>query len=170
MACVQVAGDHDKGRIALFGIDAVNRSLGASFHRRCLYLEKWSPCVFILLGDANFWHCLCFILRNGNPRQDGRVHSSSDRSSFATKAAKEAGALAMRYLGNRDTLVVDFKGAQDWVSEADRDVGTFVRDKISEAYPDEVIFGEEHVAEPGSSGFDWVNDPIDVWRADGKSP
>ncbi|KIC43562.1 inositol monophosphatase [Ruegeria sp. ANG-S4] len=80
---------------------------------------------------------------------------------FATKVAEEAGALAIRYFANRDTLVVDAKGAQDWVSEADRNVETYVREKIIEAYPDDGIFGEEHAAKSGSSGFDWVIDPID---------
>ena len=89
------------------------------------------------------------------------MNNISDRSLFATKVAKEAGALATRYFGNRDTLVVDTKGAQDWVSEADRNVETFVREKIAEAYPDDGIFGEEHAAKTGSSGFDWVIDPID---------
>ncbi|WP_371808486.1 inositol monophosphatase [Ruegeria sp. HKCCC1038] len=89
------------------------------------------------------------------------MQSISDRSLFATKVAEEAGALAIRYFGNRDTLVVDAKGAQDWVSEADRNVETYVREKISEAYPDDGIFGEEHAAKLGSSGFDWVIDPID---------
>ncbi len=89
------------------------------------------------------------------------MHSISDRSMFATKLAEEAGALAIKYFCNRDTLVVDAKGAQDWVSEADRNVETYVREKIAEAYPDDAIFGEEHAAKSGSSGFDWVIDPID---------
>lgn len=66
--------------------------------------------------------------------------------------------------------MVDLKGTQDWVSETDRNVGTFVRDKISEAFKGDGIFGEEHLVKSGSSGFDWLNDPIDGWRADGKFP
>ncbi|MFY2823235.1 inositol monophosphatase family protein [Ruegeria sp. MALMAid1280] len=89
------------------------------------------------------------------------MHSISDRSVFATEVAEEAGALAIRYFGNRTALVVDAKGAQDWVSEADRNVETFVREKIAKAYPHDGIFGEEHAAKSGSSGFDWVIDPID---------
>lgn len=89
------------------------------------------------------------------------MDSISDRSLFATKVAEEAGELALRYFGKRSTLVVDEKGAQDWVSEADRNVETFIRQKISETYPNDGIFGEEHAAKAGSSGFDWVIDPID---------
>lgn len=67
----------------------------------------------------------------------------------------------MEYFARRDTLVVDAKGAQDWVSEADRNVETFIRQKISEAWPEDGIFGEEHGDKIGESGFDWVIDPID---------
>ncbi len=89
------------------------------------------------------------------------MSSISERKEFAISAAEEAGALASTYFNNRDTLVVDQKGAQDWVSEADRNVEAFVRQKITEAFPEDGIFGEEDVAKAGSSGFDWVIDPID---------
>ncbi len=84
-----------------------------------------------------------------------------ERRKFAISAAEEAGALASTYFKNRGTLVVDQKGAQDWVSEADRNVEAFIRQKISEAFPDDGVFGEEDEAKAGSSGFDWVIDPID---------
>ena len=89
------------------------------------------------------------------------MDSISQRKLFAAKVAKEAGDMALGYFRNRDTLVVDEKGAHDWVSEADRDVETFIRQIIGEAFPDDGIFGEEHAAKAGTSGFDWVIDPID---------
>lgn len=85
----------------------------------------------------------------------------SERKAFAITAAEEAGALASEYFKNRDALVVDEKGAQDWVSEADRNVELFVRQKITEAFPEDGTIGEEHEAKEGVSGFDWVIDPID---------
>lgn len=85
----------------------------------------------------------------------------SGRKAFAISAAEEAGALALTYFNNRDALVVDQKGAQDWVSEADRNVELFVRKKIAESFPEDGIIGEEHEAKAGVSGFDWVIDPID---------
>ena len=85
----------------------------------------------------------------------------SERCAFAVAAAKEAGSLALQYFKNREALVVDKKGAQDWVSEADRNVEVFLRQKIAESFPDDGVFGEEHAATSGSSGFDWVIDPID---------
>lgn len=86
---------------------------------------------------------------------------NSDRADFALAVAREAGALALSYFTDRDGLVVDQKGAQDWVSEADREVETFIRQRIGTAFPDDGIFGEEHAAKAGASGFDWVIDPID---------
>lgn len=89
------------------------------------------------------------------------MESFSERRDFAVVVAEEAGALAQGYFADPDSLVVDEKGAQDWVSQADRNVEIFIRQKIAEAFPDDGIYGEEHEAKDGSSGFDWVIDPID---------
>ncbi|MGV6805429.1 MAG: inositol monophosphatase family protein [Ruegeria sp.] len=83
------------------------------------------------------------------------------RKEFAVAIAEEAGAVALSYFAKRDNLIVDQKGAQDWVSEADRNVETFIRQKISETFPGDGLIGEEHGEKVGSSGFDWVIDPID---------
>lgn len=85
----------------------------------------------------------------------------SERKDFAVAVCKEAGTLAAGYFADRSTLVVDQKGAQDWVSEADKNVETFIRQRISEHWPEDGVFGEEHGAAQGRSGFDWVIDPID---------
>ncbi len=84
-----------------------------------------------------------------------------ERKDFAIAICKEAGTIASRYFSDRGGLIVDQKGAQDWVSEADRNVETFIRQRIAEAWPNDGIFGEEHGETQGSSGFDWVIDPID---------
>jgi fructose-1,6-bisphosphatase/inositol monophosphatase family enzyme len=47
------------------------------------------------------------------------------------------------------------------VSEADREVELFVRAEIGKAYPDDGIVGEEHAPKQGTTGYDWVIDPID---------
>jgi myo-inositol-1(or 4)-monophosphatase len=85
----------------------------------------------------------------------------SQRKRFATDLCRSAGDLALEYFNDRDNLVVDSKGAQDWVSEADKNVETFIREELCKAWPDDGIFGEEHGARTGTSGFDWVIDPID---------
>lgn len=85
----------------------------------------------------------------------------SERFEFAVELSRLAGDLARSYFARRDTLVIDVKGAQDWVSEADQAVETFIRDHIAKAWPNDGIYGEEHGNTAGTSGFDWVIDPID---------
>ena len=67
----------------------------------------------------------------------------------------------MEYFANRASLVVDQKGTQDWVSEADRNIEKFVRTRIAAAFPNDGIIGEEQAATVGTTGFEWVIDPID---------
>jgi len=83
------------------------------------------------------------------------------RTLFAIDVARRAGALGLDYFRRLDTLTIESKGHQDLVSEADRDVELFVRREIAAAYPDDGIVGEEHAPKPGTTGFDWVIDPID---------
>jgi myo-inositol-1(or 4)-monophosphatase len=73
----------------------------------------------------------------------------------------DAGRLGLRFFRNLDTLSIESKGHQDLVSQADRDVETFVRKAIADAFPDDGIVGEEHASKQGRSSFDWVIDPID---------
>ncbi|MBW4709014.1 inositol monophosphatase [Roseobacter sp. YSTF-M11] len=84
-----------------------------------------------------------------------------EKSAFAIDLCQLAGRKARGYFENRQELNVDQKGAQDWVSDADRNVELLIRDHISESWPRDGIFGEEHAATQGQSGFDWVIDPID---------
>jgi myo-inositol-1(or 4)-monophosphatase len=73
----------------------------------------------------------------------------------------EAGQLALHYFENQDELVVDRKGHQDFVSQADRNVETLTRKLLANAFPDDGIVGEEDAPKAGTSGFTWVIDPID---------
>lgn len=83
------------------------------------------------------------------------------RKAFAREVSHAAGQMALSYFHDRENLVVDSKGAQDWVSEADKAVETFIRDKIAMSWKEDGVFGEEHGSRQGTSGFDWVIDPID---------
>jgi myo-inositol-1(or 4)-monophosphatase len=85
----------------------------------------------------------------------------SARRDFAIEVCQQAGHKAREYFADRASLVVDRKGQQDWVSEADRGVEVFIRQRLSEVWPEDGIYGEEHGAKTGTSGFDWVIDPID---------
>lgn len=84
------------------------------------------------------------------------------RLTVAEAIAARAGALALRYFHDRDSLHVEAKRTlQDMVSEADREVETLIRDALSAAFPDDALLGEEHGIRPGTSGLTWVIDPID---------
>lgn len=89
------------------------------------------------------------------------MQSFEDRQQFAITLCKEAGETALSYFRDRSNLAVDQKGAQDWVSEADRNVELLIRERLADAWPEDGIYGEEHDPTPGTSGFDWVIDPID---------
>ena len=83
------------------------------------------------------------------------------RTEFANSLARSAGSLAKEYFSDHQSLTIDRKGPQDWVSEADREVERFVRSEISKAWPNDGIVGEEFGAEAGDAEFLWVIDPID---------
>lgn len=86
---------------------------------------------------------------------------SAARTEFAIDLARRAGELGLTYFRSLESLTIESKGHQDLVSEADRDVETFIRKAIAERYPQDGIVGEEHAPTRGSSGYDWVIDPID---------
>jgi len=68
------------------------------------------------------------------------------RYRFAQGLARRAGERALRHWRARDRLVVELKGSQDWVSEADRDVENLLREEIAAAFPQDRFLGEETAA------------------------
>lgn len=87
--------------------------------------------------------------------------SLDDRLTFAVELARKAGGFALSRFRAIDTLVIESKGHQDLVSDADRATETLIRDAIAARWPDDGIVGEEHGRKHGTTGFDWVIDPID---------
>lgn len=85
------------------------------------------------------------------------------RLAAAEAVAREAGALALRYYRGREALVVEQKGPQDIVSEADREVERLVAARLAALYPRDGLLGEEAGHSIGPAGADgvWVVDPID---------
>jgi myo-inositol-1(or 4)-monophosphatase len=85
------------------------------------------------------------------------------RFDAAQAIAREGGALALSYFGNRENLNVDYKYRHSEVSEADQKTEALIRRRLEEAFPDDGFLGEE----TGSQGLDderpgtWVVDPID---------
>jgi len=83
------------------------------------------------------------------------------RFEAARRIAESAAQTALQHFTNHDSLKIESKGTQDWVSNADREVELEIRAALSSAFPDDSIVGEEHDNKSGSSPFTWVIDPID---------
>ena len=86
-----------------------------------------------------------------------------ERRSFAEDLAFEAGQLALSYR-DRDDLEIRSKGVLDWVTEADLATERLIRSRISVAFPDDQVLGEEGGSEGGPTATPhctWVVDPID---------
>ena len=88
--------------------------------------------------------------------------SSHARHVAARKIARKAGELAHDYFARRGALAVETKGAQDYVSQADRAVETLIRAELVEEFPDDAFLGEETAASfAGDEERIWIVDPID---------
>lgn len=85
------------------------------------------------------------------------------RLDIARCAAHAAAAQARRSFAERDKLEVHSKGAQDRVTEADRNSEMLIREVIERHFPGEAVLGEEYGGAPVAGGRDglWVIDPID---------
>ncbi|MGH2561709.1 MAG: inositol monophosphatase family protein [Thermomicrobiales bacterium] len=81
----------------------------------------------------------------------------------AVTAAREAGVLLRERLDSARR--VEFKGAVDLVTDADRASEALIAARIREALPDHVIFGEEGTGGPAAgidrSSYVWIIDPLD---------
>src|ERR1041385_1937133 len=93
---------------------------------------------------------------------------------FAVQIAEAAAPIALRYF--RASLDVQNKlsgsgpsaglrAGFDPVTQADREVETFLRREIQRRFPEHGMIGEEHGEVCGASPFCWVIDPIDGTRA-----
>ncbi len=80
---------------------------------------------------------------------------------IAIKAARRAGKIITRYLGDLDTLKIHEKGLNDLVTLVDQAAENDIIDTIRRAYPNHAILGEETGYHTGSDEFVWVIDPLD---------
>jgi myo-inositol-1(or 4)-monophosphatase len=80
----------------------------------------------------------------------------------AQRIARKAGEMAHDFFVRRDTLTAEFKGAQDFVSHADREVEKLIAGELKSAFADDAFLGEETAASfKGRLDRIWVVDPID---------
>ncbi|WP_026185981.1 inositol monophosphatase family protein [Thioalkalivibrio thiocyanodenitrificans] len=79
---------------------------------------------------------------------------------IAIKAARAAGQVIVRHMGRLDSLTVQDKRPNDFVSEVDHLAEREIIRVIHRAYPDHGILAEESGAQ-GSSDYQWIIDPLD---------
>jgi myo-inositol-1(or 4)-monophosphatase len=79
---------------------------------------------------------------------------------IATRAARSAGRILLRYAERTDHIAVTSKNRNDFVSEVDRGAEAAIIQELRSRYPDHAILAEES-GEHSGSDFQWVIDPLD---------
>ncbi len=82
------------------------------------------------------------------------------RLSLALEAADAAGKITLEHFASPG-LAIETKSDGSPVTQIDRAAETAIRKLIQAAFPDDAIEGEEHAQTPGTSGYNWIIDPID---------
>ena len=81
---------------------------------------------------------------------------------IALKAARKASEIIVRAFERLDTLTIEEKGRNDYVSEVDKNAEKEIIYHLSKAYPDHKFLGEESGASGTSdSDYEWIIDPLD---------
>ncbi|MEK6703562.1 MAG: histidinol-phosphatase [Planctomycetota bacterium] len=83
-----------------------------------------------------------------------------DRLQLAVSIAREAGDLTLKYF-RAANLQVDSKRDGTPVTIADRDAEKLLRAKVGQRFPADALLGEEFGDSPGTSGYQWIFDPVD---------
>lgn len=83
-----------------------------------------------------------------------------ERLAVALSATREAGLGTLNWFRSTD-LVVDRKADQSPVTSADLAAEQLLRDRLLKVFPDDGFLGEETGTQAGTSGYEWVVDPID---------
>jgi len=84
----------------------------------------------------------------------------ASRLQLACRIAREAGDRTLEYF-RQDGLEVQRKSDQTPVTEADRQGELLLRSRIEASFAEDGIRGEEFPVRPGTSGYEWILDPID---------
>ncbi|MGN2427592.1 inositol monophosphatase family protein [Klebsiella electrica] len=83
------------------------------------------------------------------------------REAALKRIITEAGDTALRFFHSRQAGEYQLKGHQDILTEADTFVEALILQAIGDAFPDDLILGEESASQPASAESLWVVDPID---------
>jgi myo-inositol-1(or 4)-monophosphatase len=79
---------------------------------------------------------------------------------IAVRAAREAGSIIARNADQIDTLTINEKAENDFVSEVDRRAEQAIIRTLHKAYPDHAILAEESGTHEGND-YEWIIDPLD---------
>lgn len=79
---------------------------------------------------------------------------------IAVRAARSAGNIIVRNLDRLDTLTVQTKDRNDFVSEVDRQAEQEIIGILRKAYPDHGVLAEESGRQTGND-YQWIIDPLD---------
>jgi myo-inositol-1(or 4)-monophosphatase len=79
---------------------------------------------------------------------------------IAVRAARSAGRIILRYYEHTESLRVDEKNRNDFVSEVDRQAEQAIIQELRGKFPNHAILGEESGKHAGNE-FQWVIDPLD---------
>lgn len=90
---------------------------------------------------------------------DGSEIDLATALAFAEDAARQAGAILRERFGRPHD--VEFKGAIDIVTEADKAAEALIAGLVRERWPDHDLLGEEGARGDASRPFRWVIDPLD---------
>lgn len=82
------------------------------------------------------------------------VDQPHGRLDFAKDLTREAGEKAKVYFLSIGDLIIQQKGAQDLVSNADLAVETFIQNRLVESYPDDMLVNGGRVIAFGLGVFD----------------
>lgn len=83
------------------------------------------------------------------------------RLRVAEAVVREAGKAAADHFARRELLHIDRKGAQDLVSDADRECEDLIVEGLSKLFPEDGFLGEERGSRNPDAAAVWVIDPID---------
>lgn len=100
----------------------------------------------------------CYATRPVKPRCGSCM---SPFVNVATKAARNAAKVIMRYLDRIDSLSIELKSRNDFVSQVDRQAEAEIIQVLQEAYPQHAILAEESGANEKDSEYQWIIDPLD---------
>lgn len=84
------------------------------------------------------------------------------RIAVAEQSARLAGKALLRHYHARDRLVIDQKGVNDFVSNADREAEDIIAAELRPAFPEDGFLGEETgLSGPEAATAVWCVDPLD---------